>query len=312
MQTTFQKYISVVSPVYKAEKIVPELVNQLVATLQTITTDFEIILVEDGSPDKSWEAIEAECQKDSRIVGIKLSRNFGQHHAITAGLNHVKGEWIVVMDCDLQDRPDQIPILLEKTKEGYAIVLGRRHNRKDNFLKRFSSWIFHEWLSYLTGTKFDKAVANFGVYNNKVIQSVVSMSESIRYFPTMVKWVGFSSTLVDIKHDERFEGKTSYNLKNLLQLAMNIMLAYSDKPLRLMIKFGLMLSILSFVFGCYILIRAFTIGFDVVGYGSLIFSIWFLGGVLISMLGLVGLYVGKIFDGVKKRPLFIVAETINR
>ena len=305
-------FISVVSPVYKAEKIVDELIIRLVKSLEEITDNFEIILVEDCGPDKSWEAIKRNCERDGRIIGIKLSRNFGQHHAITAGLDSSKGEWVVVMDCDLQDRPDQIPRLLKKAQEGYDIVLARRHQRKDNFLKRLSSNVFHIFLSYLSGTKFDSTIGNFGIYNKKVIRNVQSMRESIRYFPTMIKWVGFSSTLLDVDHDERFEGKTSYHLKKLLQLALNIMLAYSDKPLRIMINFGLLMSTISFVFGCYVLIRAFTIGFEVTGYGSLIFSIWFVGGIIISMLGIVGLYISKIFERVKNRPIYIIDELKNK
>lgn len=304
-------HLSIVSPVYMAEKIVDELVNRIVETVSTITTDFEIILVEDGSPDNSWKKIEANCAKNKNVKGIKLSRNFGQHYAISAGLAYAKGEWIVVMDCDLQDRPDQIPKLYAAAQNGYQIVLGRRHNRKDSFWKKTTSTLFHQLLSYLTGTQFDRTVANFGIYHQQVIEVIVNMPEHIRYFPTMIKWVGFNSTAIDIEHAERFEGETSYNYKKLIRLAFNIMLANSDKPLRLAVKGGLFVSFFSLVFGIFILLKWLLGKFEVVGYASIIFSIWFIGGVIISLLGVIGLYVAKIFEGVKNRPNYITQKTIN-
>lgn len=304
-------HLSIVSPVYMAEKIVDELVNRIVEAVATITTDFEIILVEDGSPDNSWKKIEANCAKNKQVKGIKLSRNFGQHYAISAGLAYAKGEWIVVMDCDLQDRPDQIPKLYAAAQNGYQIVLGRRHNRKDSFWKKTTSTLFHQLLSYLTGTQFDRTVANFGIYHQQVIEVIVNMPEHIRYFPTMIKWVGFNSTAIDIEHAERFEGETSYNYKKLIRLAFNIMLANSDKPLRLAVKGGLFVSFFSLVFGIFILLKWLLGKFEVVGYASIIFSIWFIGGVIISLLGVIGLYVAKIFEGVKNRPNYITQKTIN-
>lgn len=304
-------HLSIVSPVYMAEKIVDELVNRIVEAVATITTDFEIILVEDGSPDNSWKKIEANCAKNKNVKGIKLSRNFGQHYAISAGLAYAKGEWIVVMDCDLQDRPDQIPKLYAAAQNGYQIVLGRRHNRKDSFWKKTTSTLFHQLLSYLTGTQFDRTVANFGIYHQQVIEVIVNMPEHIRYFPTMIKWVGFNSTAIDIEHAERFEGETSYNYKKLIRLAFNIMLANSDKPLRLAVKGGLFVSFFSLVFGIFILLKWLLGKFEVVGYASIIFSIWFIGGVIISLLGVIGLYVAKIFEGVKNRPNYITQKTIN-
>ena len=154
-------HLSIVSPVYRAEKIIPELVERIKIAASQITDNFEIILVEDCGPDNSWSAIEKECLIDKRVKGIKLSRNFGQHYAITAGLNYSKGEWVVVMDCDLQDLPEEISNLYNKTKEGFDIVLARRFERQDTFLKRLSSKIFYTTLSYLTGTKQDNTIANF-------------------------------------------------------------------------------------------------------------------------------------------------------
>lgn len=300
--------LSVVSPVYGAEKIVDVLVKRIVEEVSKITDDFEIILVEDGSPDNSWEAIERNCVNDKRVTGIRLSRNFGQHYAITAGLDHTQGEWVVVMDCDLQDRPEEIQALYQKALEGYDIVLARRYQRQDTLLKRFFSRLFYRILSYLTGTIYDPSIANFGIYHQKVIQAVCQMRESIRVFPIMVRWVGFHQTEIDVTHGEREEGKTSYNFNQLLNLALDIVLAYSDKPIRLVTKLGMLISLFAFVFGIIIII-CYSIGqIRVSGYTSLMVSIWFFSGLIIMILGIIGLYVGKTFEGVKKRPIYIIHE----
>ncbi|MBC8464171.1 MAG: glycosyltransferase family 2 protein, partial [Bacteroidetes bacterium] len=183
---TSEYFISVVSPVYNAEAILPDLVDQINRAIKPLNENFEIVLVEDGSPDSTWDEIEKLCLQFPEIKGILLSRNFGQHHAISAGLTLAKGEWVVVMDCDLQDRPGERPKLLKKAREGYDVVLARRVLRQDGFFKKLSSSIFYHVLSWLTGVKHDPTIANFGIYSRKVIDAVNSMPESIRYFPTMV------------------------------------------------------------------------------------------------------------------------------
>jgi len=303
--------LSIVSPVYKAEAIIHLLVEQTVQAIEKITSDYEIILVEDGSPDNSWEEIAKECEANKKIKGIKLSRNFGQHYAITAGIEHAVGEWVVVMDCDLQDRPEEITRMYEKTKEGYDIVLARRIERKDHFSKRFSSRAFYFVLSYLTGTSQDPRIANFGIYNRAVIASINKLKEPIRYFPTMVKWVGFKKTLIDVEHGERAAGSTSYNWNKLFRLAMDIILANSDKPIKLIFKAGFAIALLSFLFGIYIIYNYLIHRITVPGYTSLLVSIWFIGGMVMFVLGLIGLYVGKTFEGVKNRPIYLAEKMIN-
>ncbi len=304
-------FISVVSPVYRAEKILPELVLRIKNSLDKITDSYEIILVEDCGPDDSWGKIEELAKEYPQIVGIKLSRNFGQHYAITAGLDHAKGEWVVVMDCDLQDQPEEIENLLTKSNEGFDIVLARRYARRDSFFKKFFSKMFYRTLGYLTGSEQDETVANFGIYNRKVIQSIVTMRESIRFFPTMVKWVGFKSTKLNIEHSIREEGKSSYNFKRLMNLALDIILAFSDKPLRLVVKSGLIISSISVFFSFYTIFKYYNGEIIELGYTSLIISLWLLSGFIISTLGIVGLYVGKIFEGVKNRPIYIINKKTN-
>jgi glycosyltransferase involved in cell wall biosynthesis len=302
--------LSIISPVYHAEAMVKELVKQIRSAVKSICADYEIILVEDGSPDRSWEAIEQVCMEFPEVRGVKLSRNFGQHYAISAGLSLARGDWVVVLDCDLQDQPSEIPNLLQKAKEGYDVVLARRALRQDGFFKKISSRMFYGILSWLTGSKHDPAIANFGVYSSKVIKAINSMPESIRYFPTMVRWVGFRSATLDVAHSARPDGKTSYNLRRLVNLALDICLAYSDKPLRLVVGTGFMISLVGFVFAAVTVVQALRGEILVLGYASLIVSLWLLSGLMIFIIGVVGLYVGKCFEGVKRRPPFIISQEI--
>lgn len=203
--------LTIVSPVYKAHNITNELIRRIIKSVEEITTDYEIILVDDACPDNSWEEIEKAALTNPKIKGIKLSRNFGQHYAITAGLDHATGDWVVVMDCDLQDQPEEIPNLYNKAIEGYDIVFARRVRRKDSFFKKVNSQIFYKIFSYLSGIKQDGTVANFGIYSNKVIGAVKQIREPMRAFTPMVKWVGFNTSAIEVDHSERYIGKTSYN-----------------------------------------------------------------------------------------------------
>lgn len=298
--------ISVVIPVYKAEKCLAELFKRLTNALVTIGNDYEIILVEDCGGDRSWEMIHEYSIKDKHIKGIKLSRNFGQHYAITAGIDNAAGDWLVIMDCDLQDQPEEIPKLVAEALKGHDIVLARRCIRHDTFLKRVSSKFFYSFLSYLTDTKQDPTVANFGIYSKRAIGAVRKMQENLRYFPVMIRWVGFNSIMIDVQHAEREFGKSTYSLQKLLKLASEVIISFSDKPLRLTISLGAGISCLSFVYALYIFIHALAVKRVVEGWSSLIISIWFLSGLIIFTLGVLGIYIGKIFDQVKKRPLYIV------
>ncbi|GAA3951427.1 glycosyltransferase family 2 protein [Hymenobacter algoricola] len=304
-------FMSIVSPVYRADTMLDELVARIVASVAPITDSFEIILVDDRSPDNSWAGIQKQVSLDSRVKGLRLSRNFGQHRAITAGLDHSRGEWVVVMDCDLQDRPEEIPALLAKAQEGSDMVLARRFQRQDTFFKRLFSQLFYGTLGYLTGSRQDSAIANFGIYHRKVIDAICAMRESARYFPTMARWVGFRVNTLNVEHAERAEGTSSYNFKRLVNLALDIILAYSDKPLRLTVKAGLVISATAFLGAIYMLVRAIEGKIQVLGYASLIVSIWFFSGLIILIMGVIGLYLGKTFEGVKNRPIYVVDELIG-
>ncbi len=304
-------HLSIVSPVYQAENLVDELIEKVVEHVSLFTDNFEIVLVEDGSLDGSWAKIEENCLKNPRIKGIRLSRNFGQHAAVIAGINHAKGDWVVIMDCDLQDRPEEIVRLYEKAQEGYDIVLAGRMNRQHAFLKRFLSKMFYKVLSWLSGTPYDSRVANFGLYHKKVIQAVLQMRENIPYFTAMVNWVGFRKVILPVDHAARPRGKSAYNFSRLVKLAIDALLAHSDKPLKLIIGVGAFISFFGFVFGTVSIWQYFRGSIDVLGYTSLITTICFFSGLIILVLGIIGLYIGKIFEGIKNRPNFLVSERVN-
>lgn len=303
--------LSIVSPVYRAEKMVHMLVERIVKSVTTITEDFEIILVNDASPDASWSVIEHECAQDKRVKGINLSRNFGQHYAITAGLHYAQGGWVVVMDCDLQDRPEEIPALYQKAMEGYDIVYARRVDRQDKGLKKLSSVLFHKTFDWLSGSKTDKTIANFGIYKQCVIAEYNRMPELARSFGTLIRYLGFTKMTIDVQHAERAEGKSSYNLYKLLKLSFDVIISNSNKPLRMAVGLGFAMSALSFLLALYNVIARLVGFISFPGYTTTVFSIWFVGGLMLFVMGILGLYIGKIFDQVKGRQLFIVKDKVN-
>lgn len=303
--------ISVVSPIYGCKECLFELYDRLVKTLSQITDQFEIILVNDACPQGSWERIVMLCARDERVKGINLSRNFGQHYAITAGLDHARGEWVVVMDCDLQDRPEEIIKLYNKAIEGYDIVFGRRAQRKDSFFKRLGSRVFNRVLEYFTDTKHDNSIANFGIYAHKVIMTINKYREQSRDFLLFAKMVGFKKTEIDIEHAARTYGESSYNLSKLIRLATDSIIAHSNKPLRLSIQLGFGIAFISLIFATWLVIRYFFYHTPAEGWTSLMVSMFFMFGLLFAIIGITGLYIGKIFDEVKHRPLYIIQETIN-
>lgn len=291
--------------------MIDELSTRLLQTLSIMSPHFEIIFVNDASPDQDWQVVKKVAKKDSRIRGVNLSRNFGQHYAITAGLENASGEWIVVMDGDLQDQPEEIIALYNKALEGYDIVMGLRTQRQDKWLKRMSSAVFYRVFSYLTDTEQDERVANFGIYHKSVISAILKMKDAVKYFPTMVQWVGFKQTKISINHAKREAGTSSYTLKTLLKLAFSNIIAFSDKPLRLTVYVGFMLTAVALLFAGIVLVRYVMGEIIVSGYASLIFSIWFLSGLIIAIMGIIGIYIGKVFERVKDRPVYIIAEKIN-
>lgn len=305
--------ISVVSPVYGCKGCLEELVDSIAAYVGGLSESFEVILVDDGSPDGAWARIRELAATRTWLRGLRLARNFGQHSAISAGIEHACGEWVIVMDCDLQDPPSAIPDLYRKAvAEGHDVVFAQRRNRKDSWSKRLASWAFFRLLAWLTGNAQDSSTANFGVFHRRVIDAVCAMPERDRSFPLMVKWAGFRHGYLQVEHSERAEGRSTYTLRKLLRLATGITLSYSEKPLKLVAVTGIACSLLAFFMVVLAVMRWLEGNIAVAGYTSMIASVWLVGGMLLFSLGVVGLYVGQVFRNVQGRPYYIVAEDTQR
>jgi dolichol-phosphate mannosyltransferase len=302
-------HISVVTPVYRCCDSLRELYSRLAATLAAISEDFEIIMVNDGSPDEAWRIIQQLAIEDPRVKGINLSRNFGQHYAITAGLDCARGDWVVVMDCDLQDVPEEIPKLYRKACEGFDLVVGRRARRQDAFLKKMCSRLFYWIFAYLTGSAIDNRIGNFGVYSKKVIRSISVLKEQNRSFGLFALWVGFRRVEIDIEHARRPRGKSSYTFARMMSLAVDSIIAHSNRLLHISIKLGFALSLSSLLYAFWLVVEYFVWAKPLAGWTSLMVSIYFTAGLIIGSIGVVGLYVGKIFDEMKGRPLYIIDST---
>lgn len=304
--------LSIVVPVYGCRAALPELHRRLVETLESQKWEFEIILVNDACPQGSWEEIEHLCEKDSRVIGINLSRNFGQIRAITAGLDRSRGDWVVVMDCDLQDRPEAIPQLFAKAQEGYDVVFARRIARKDSGLTKLLSKSFYKVYEYFTDGNYDSSICNFSISKRIVIDNYCRMREYNRAYTIFIKWLGFKQTAIDLEGDERFEGESSYNFSKKMKMAFELITAQSTKPLKFAVNIGLFFSFISFVVIAYLVIRHLIDPVNaLVGWTSTVASIFLIGGLILAAVGVVGLYVGNIFTEVRHRPLYVIAEVLN-
>lgn len=303
--------ISIVTPVYDSADCLRELYRRVAAAVEPLDRNFEIIMVDDGSVDASWETIENLHRDDARVRGIRLSRNFGQHYALTAGLDRTCGEWVVVMDCDLQDRPEEIPQLLSRAKEGYSVVFARRMQRQDSAAKRLGSRFFYMILRLLTGLDIDPRTANFGVFHHKVIENFRLLRESSRAFHILIRTLGFKTGYVDVRHEERFSGQSAYGFGRMFSLAVDIIVSKSGRLATLSFGFGLLLAAAAFVYGLYLVLRKYLWAYPVPGWTSVMVSLYLLGGLVFINLGLLGLYLGKTLDEVRRRPLYVVGKTLG-
>lgn len=304
--------ISVVAPVYNGAKYVVELIDRLRAALSTCVSSFEVVLVDDGSADSTWSIIKDAARVDSRVKGVKLSRNFGQHPAITAGLQHTSGAWVVVMDSDLQDRPEDIPLLYRAALAGAGdIVIAMRSQQDISVGKRVSSIVFNAALSWLGGIQVSQRVGNFRILSRPVADAVLLYKEQFRLFPALMARVGFRVSLLEVSREARASGRSSYTFSKLVRLAVDAILANSEKPLWLGIYLGASVSIISIALAAWAIYRklAYEVVFE--GWSSLMVAIAFFSGVQLMFSGLIGIYVGRIFNETKRRPLYIVDRLEN-
>ena len=304
--------ISVVIPVYGCPAALPSLHERLVATLKSMGCTYEIILVDDACPQGSWAGIQDICELDKHVQGIRLSRNFGQIMAITAGLNASCGNWVVVMDCDLQDRPEAIASLYAKAQEGYDVVFARRRNRKDSASTTFFSRSFYKVYDYFTDGHYDPDICNFSISKRIVIDNYCRMPEQQRAYAMFIKWLGFNQTTIDVEGDERFEGDSSYTFGKKMRLANALITAQSNKPLYFAINLGFGITLLAFIYLLVLLINYLVRSDIQPGWTSVMGAVFFMGGIILAAIGITGAYIGNIFTEVKNRPLYVVAEHLNQ
>ena len=294
--------ISIVVPVYGSDGTLMPLYERVAASLSQIPAHFELIFVDDRGPGRPWEIINDMAQKDPRVIGLRLSKNFGQHNAIMAGIDLARGRWLVVMDCDLQDLPEEIPRLWAKAREGYDVVVGRRVERQDGFIKRLLSRAFHWIFRYMTDEQSDSAQSNFGIYSRKVIDKIKTLSERPRIFPLLVRWSGFDVTSIDVEHNKRIEGKSGYSFNRKISLAMDIIFSYPANPLKVCINFILFAASAVFCFGLWFF------NHTPASWSGVMVLFYFFTGIFILGAGILGIYIGRFFNQIKARPLYIVKD----
>jgi polyisoprenyl-phosphate glycosyltransferase len=307
------KYISIVSPVYQAEENVDELIKRINEEVSHITNNYEIILVEDGSKDESWKKIESACKIDERIIGVKLSRNFGQHYAITAGLSISGGMHVIVMDCDLQDNPKYIKALHKKALEGYDIVYTIKKSREHSSVKNILASIYHRSFNWLVGNKSlhsNGQIGSYSLLSRKVVNAFISFNDYHRHYLSILRWLGFSETYIVYEHEKRYSGKSSYTFSKLFTHAINGLIAQTDKLLRISTYIGFLFSTIGFIAIIYIVLISLKNGFQP-GWASTTVLVIFSTGLILSSLGVVGIIIGKIFEQAKSRPLFIIDKLIR-
>lgn len=303
--------ISVVIPVYGCREAVRPLCSRLQKALSKLVENYEIILVDDCCPQNSWEEIQAVCVEDKHIKGIRLSRNFGQMRAIAAGVHSAAGDWVVVMDCDLQDRPEAIEELYHKAQEGYDVVFVRRLKRKENAITMFFSNGFYRVYNYFTDGNYDRALSNFSIASRQVIDQFCAMQEQTRAYILFLKWLGFKQGVIEIESAPRAAGKSSYNFKKKLSMALELITAQSNKPLLLSVKMGFLIALTSFLYMLFLVLQVFFGAGILPGWTSMVASIYLMGGLLLMALGVLGIYMGNIFTETKHRPLYVIKTKLN-
>lgn len=304
--------LSVVSPCYGAPTLLRQLVKEITEVVAPLTKDYEIVLVEDCSPDDSRDIIRDICAADSHVKGVFLSRNFGQQSALNAGYDIAEGNYIVTLDCDLQNPPAQIRDLYLKIKEGYDIVFATRRNRPDSFFMTQGSHLFNRLMGFLTDTRQDETVAEFAIFSRKVVDAMAKMGDYRRYYPLMTQWVGFKTAKVDVEHAVRTDGKkSSYSARKRIELAVSTAVSFSTKSLRLIVYFGTVITLLAIVAAIALVIKTLVMDTEVSGWVTLFVSMWFIAGIMIMIMGIIAVYIGSIFDEVKHRPSYLIGETLN-
>jgi len=304
--------ISIVAPFHNEVENIQKFFDTVLPIVSEVSTNFEIICINDGSSDETLADLRAMGELHPQIKVLNLSRNFGKEIALTAGLDHAGGDVIIPIDSDLQDPPELIPKMVEKWQEGYDVVYATRTVRdSDTALKRFSAEAYYRMFNRITNTKIPFNTGDFRLMDKKVVAAVGGLRERSRFMKGVFAWVGFKQTSVEYTRPERHAGQESQNYRRLWRLAVDGLISFSTIPLRVWSYIGLMISLVAFFYGIVIITKTLFFGVDIPGYASTMVVILFLGGVQLLSLGILGEYVGRIFEEVKKRPLYIVDDQLS-
>jgi polyisoprenyl-phosphate glycosyltransferase len=302
--------LSVVIPVYGCESCLRELHRRLRAATAGITAEAEIVFVDDRSADGAWATLREIAHEDAGVQAIRLSRNFGQHAAITAGLEHARGRWVAVMDCDLQDPPEVIPHLYAKALEGYDVVLSRRTKRRQHWLRRLAAHGYYRLRNLLVRSDMYVNYTNMSMISRKVVEAFLQLRDKDRQYLLIVRWLGFRQGEIQVEPHERYAGRSSYKLTTLLRVAVDGMFFQSTALLRWIVYAGFVIAAGGVALASYSFI-VFVLGRPLPNWTALPMAALLLSGFIIISTGVTGLYVGKIFDQVKGRPLYVVDSKVD-
>ena len=301
--------LSVVIPVYNEEMNIGKLYQRICDNLQPLNISWEVVYVNDGSKDRSLSILKGLTETDSHVKYIDFSRNFGHQLAITAGIEHAKGEWIVVMDGDGQDPPELIPDLLNKAKEGFEVVYARRRKRDgENFLKKFTARMFYRLLANITSIEIPVDTGDFRIIHRKIQRILSKMPEQHKYIRGQISWIGFNQTFLEYDREERMGGATKFTYRKMMRFALDGISSFSTWPLKVATISGFIVSAVAFVLIVYSLYQKFF-GTTEPGWTSLHISVLFLGGIQLIGIGMLGEYLGRVSDNVKNRPHYIVKDS---
>ncbi len=304
--------LSVVVPVYGCRDCLPELHQRLTAQLAAITADYEVILVDDRSPDGSWSVLKSLSAADAKVKAIRLSRNFGQHNAITAGLAASEGKWTVVMDCDLQDPPEEIAALYEAARrEGYDLVLARRASRSHSWIRQTLARVYFKLLNTFMGTRIDGSFGTFSILSRKVVDAYLDMGDRDRHYLFVLQWLGFEQGSVQFEQAPRGAGRSSYTLGRLLRHAVRGVFFQTTNVLLYIVYFGFLIAAGGVLLAAYF-VYLVAVAHPPPGWTSVMVLLLIVGGFIIVSTGVTGLYIGRVFEQVKGRPLYVIDEVAQK
>jgi glycosyltransferase involved in cell wall biosynthesis len=305
-------FLSVVVPMYNEQEVIEVTYRRLKAVLDTLGETYEIVFVNDGSRDKTSEIVRGMCASDQKVKLVEFSRNFGHQIAVTAGMDHSSGRSVVLIDADLQDPPELIIDMVALWREGYDVVYGKRIERKgESWFKKMTASMFYRLLRSMTSVNIPVDTGDFRLMDRKVCDALSSMREQSRFIRGMVSWAGFKQTSVDYVRDERFAGETKYPLRKMIKLSLDAMTSFSTKPLKIASVLGFILSAVGFIYLFVVLYQRFFTNSTTQGWTSLIAINLLFNGITLSLLGVLGEYIGRTYEEAKRRPLYLVSDAIN-